>query len=242
MFIPPIYPIASSTSSDRNRRAMTRCWVRTGFVAIIGLMAPAWGSAQVVTESSSEGWQTGAPRFRFFNISRRQIATPYDDAWQSPDPAFGGEGWSDGGWTPGPWGMTPLTAGCCEPVCDPCSDCCGGAAIGPVPSAVAPGTPRAIPIPQPLGPGTPGSEYVPRNNVPTPIETPDDPNWHKIPEPTKSNLKPAPEPAAPADLPAEIDVPTPRPDKETRRPATPRISGRFVPVPPSTAARVWNLR
>jgi hypothetical protein len=131
--------------------------------------------------------------------------------------------------------MAPLAGGCCEPVCDPCGDCCGEGA----PSAVAPGTPRAIPIPQPLNPG---SEYVPRNQVPTPIETPDDPNWHKIPDPPNSQLKPAPEPAVPADLPTEIDVPIPKPDKEARRPLTPRTSSRFVPVPPSTAARVWNLR
>lgn len=214
-------------------------------VLIMTVLGPLAANAQVVSDGSGFGtgssWRNMSSRFGFFNVSRRQVAAPYEDAWQSRDPGmtFGGEPWMEGGWS---GGDAPWTDGCCESICDPCLSCCD--AGGMPPSPVAPGTPRALPIPTPLDPANPSPEYVPRNKVPTPLETPDDPDWHKIPEPGPNPApkpKPEPEAAAPVELPTEITIPGPI-DKNARRAAPHRTSSRFIPVPRPTAARVMNLQ
>ncbi|HUQ69992.1 MAG TPA: hypothetical protein VM165_10740 [Planctomycetaceae bacterium] len=226
---------------------MPRCVVHLGLLAAACLMSPLWASAQVVGDDSAGGWRTSQPRWGFFNISRRMQAQPYEDDWMPRDPAMGGDptfaqpfGEPDQ-WDAGPWSTPGMMGDCCQPACDPCGDCCQGSVDGQLaPSVLSPGTPRAIPIPTPLDRGAPGPEYVPRNKVPTPIETPDDPNWHKIPDVPKASPKAAPEPA---ELPTDIPIPAASmPDKESRRPTMPRTSSRFVPVPSPSAARVWALR
>jgi len=221
--------------------------VRVGMVMAACLMTPLWASAQVVGDSSYGNWRTSPPRWGFFNISRRMQAQPDEDHWTPLDPAMGGDPAfaqpfaESGSWDAGPWASPGVMGDCCQPACDPCGDGCQGSVYDPsAPSPVAPGTPRAIPIPRPLDHGAPGPEYVPRNKVPTPIETPDDPNWHKIPDVPKASPKTVPEPA---ELPADIPIPdAPAPEKEAHRPIKPRTASRFVPVPRPTAARVWSLR
>jgi hypothetical protein len=222
---------------------MARWTFRVGVLLIIATMSSGFASAQVVGDyGTSTGWRMSQPRFGFFSASRRQAA-PYEDTWQPIDPVMppAEPVWSDRGGDGGLWGQTPWMDGCCEPMCDPCGiDCgCGGTMIpgGVPPSPVAPGTPRALPI----DPANPSPEYVPRNKVPTPIETPEDPNWHKIPEAPIPVPKATPAAPEPVDLPAEIPLP-PGVDKGARRPTAPRTSSRFIPVPRPTAARVMSLQ
>uniref|UniRef100_A0A7C2P8N4 Uncharacterized protein n=1 Tax=Schlesneria paludicola TaxID=360056 RepID=A0A7C2P8N4_9PLAN len=200
--------------------------------------------AQVIVDDGPQPW--GYVSEPGWGGSR--LTPPFGDHWQPRRPPLGPVYGGYAPWFPAPvWGED-----CCLPVADPCCELDAGEPL-PAPSSPQPG--GAIPIPAPLDADP---EYVPRNKpaTPTPIQVPDDPNWHPIPGTSVPNpgvpnstapsaTSPGattnrPGSAAPPELPAEIEVPAPREPEDARRLPPRTSSSRFVPVP--TAARVWQLR
>jgi hypothetical protein len=210
--------------------------LRTSVWLLLAIAAlPVAASAQGFAPGFADPWSTGD----CCGQGTRPPTRPFGDHWEPRRPPPMSHGFAGPGWLGGRMGWPGLAHGCCHPVVEPCCDgFSAGEGWSGMPQPLTPHSPGTLPVPSPTTPAAPGPDYVPRNAVPTPIETPDDPDWQPIPGSNAPTTR-RPPLSSPLDLPTEIIVPEPKGPDEARRPA-PRTSSRFVPVP--TAARVWSLR